>query len=119
MRPAPGRRRWIAMVSAASELGAHMVAHCPADHLAGQQIEDHGQVEPALASCDVGNVGQPDLIGPVGDKVLIQQVWRHRQGMLSVGRAHAIAAWRSSPEAMLAHHPFDPFAADGRPSARN
>ena len=36
------------------ELGAHVVAHGPTDHLAGEQIEDHGQVEPALAGCDVG-----------------------------------------------------------------
>ena len=31
------------------EFGAHVVAHCPADHLAGEQVEDHGQVEPGLA----------------------------------------------------------------------
>jgi hypothetical protein len=74
------------------------------------QPEDRGQVEPALAGCDVG--GQPDLIWPVGHKILIQQVWRHRQGMLAVGRAHAIAARRSSPYAMLAHHPLDPLAAN-------
>jgi hypothetical protein len=24
------------------ELGAHVVAHCPADHLAGKKIEDYG-----------------------------------------------------------------------------
>jgi hypothetical protein len=95
------------------ELGAHVVAHGPTDHLAGEEIEDHGQVEPPLAGRDVGNVGQPDLIGPVGHKILIQQVWRHRQGMLAVGRAHAIAAWRSSPDTMLAHHPLDPLTADG------
>jgi hypothetical protein len=39
------------------ELGAHVVAHGPTDHLAGEQIEDHGQVEPAFAGCDVGNIG--------------------------------------------------------------
>jgi len=45
-RPAGGRR-WIAMVKRGDgELGAHVVAHRPADHLAGEQIEDHGQVEP-------------------------------------------------------------------------
>ena len=54
-----------------------------------------------------------DLIGPVGDKVLIQQVWRHRQGMLAVCRAHAIAAWCSSPDAMVTHHALDPPMADG------
>jgi hypothetical protein len=31
------------------EFSAHVVTHGPADHLAGEQIEDRGQVEPALA----------------------------------------------------------------------
>jgi hypothetical protein len=53
------------------------------------------------------------LIGLVGDKVLIQQVCRHRQGMLAVGCAHAIAARRPSPETVLAHDPLDPLAANG------
>jgi hypothetical protein len=32
--------------------------------------------------------------------------------MLAVGRAHAIAARHVSPDAMPAHHPLDPLAAD-------
>jgi hypothetical protein len=32
--------------------------------------------------------------------------------MLAVGRAHAIAAWGSSPDAMVRHHTLDPPAAD-------
>jgi len=31
------------------EFGAHMIAHCPADHFAGEEIEDHGQVKPTFA----------------------------------------------------------------------
>jgi Helix-turn-helix domain len=46
-------------------------------------------------------------------KVLIQQVCRHREGMLAVGCAHAIAARRPSPETVLAHDPLDPLTADG------
>ena len=33
--------------------------------------------------------------------------------MLAVGRAHEITARGSSPDTILAHHPFDPLAADG------
>jgi hypothetical protein len=95
------------------EFGTHVIAHGPTNHLAGEQVEDHGQVEPALAGRNVGDIGQPDLIGLVGDKVLIQQVCRHREGMLAVGCAHAIAARRPSPETVLAHDPLDPLAADG------
>ena len=47
------------------------------------------------------------------DKILLEQVCRHRQAMLAVGCAHAIAARRPRPDTMLAHDPFDPLAADG------
>src|SRR3979411_2503857 len=60
-----------------------------------------------------GDIRQPDLIGPVGCEIPIQQVGGYRQVMLAVGRAYAIAAWRVSPDAVLAHHPLDPLAADG------
>ena len=50
------------------EFGAHMLAHRPADDFSGEQIEDHGQVEPALAGRDVGDVRQPDLIRLLGAK---------------------------------------------------
>jgi hypothetical protein len=50
------------------EFGTQVIAHRPADHFAGEQVEDHGQVEPALGGRDIGDIGQPDLIGPVGDK---------------------------------------------------
>ena len=75
--------------------------------------KDHGQVEPALAGRNVGDIRQPDLIGPVRDKILLEQVCRHREAMLAVGCAHAIAARRPRPETVLAHDPLDPLAADG------
>ena len=46
------------------QFGTHVLAHRPTHHLAGEQVEDHGQVEPALAGRDIGNIGQPDFIGP-------------------------------------------------------
>jgi hypothetical protein len=59
-----------------------------------------------------GDIGQPDLIGPVGDKVLVQQVYRHGERMLAVGRTDSIAARRPRPDAILSHEPRDPLAAD-------
>ncbi len=43
----------------ADELCFHPLAHRPADNLATAQIEDAGQVEPALVGGDVGEVGKP------------------------------------------------------------
>jgi hypothetical protein len=59
------------------EFGTQVIAHRPADHFACEQVEDHGQVKPALGGPDIRDIGQPDLIGPVGTEVLIQQVFRH------------------------------------------
>jgi hypothetical protein len=53
------------------EFGAHVLAHCPADDLPGEQVEDHGQVEPALAGRDLCDIRQPDLIGLLGREILI------------------------------------------------
>src|SRR4051812_21233042 len=33
--------------------------------------------------------------------------------MFAIGRAHTIAAWRVSSDAVPVHHPLDPLAADG------
>jgi hypothetical protein len=100
------------MVSGDGQFGTHVLAHRPTHHLAGEQVEDHGQVEPALAGRNVGDIRQPDLIGLVGDKILLEEVCRHGEGMLAVGCAHAIAARRPRPETVLAHDPLDPLAAD-------
>jgi len=51
----------------------------PANHLAGEQVEDHGQIEPALAGRNLGDIRQPDLIWPVRDKILLER-WRAHFG---------------------------------------
>lgn len=38
------------------------LAHGPADDLAGVHVEDGGEMEPAFARRNVGQVGQPDLV---------------------------------------------------------
>ncbi len=76
------------------EFGTPVIAHGPADHFASEQVEDHGQVKPALGGRDIRDIGEPDLIGPVGNEVLIEQVFRHGQGVLAVSRADPIAARR-------------------------
>ena len=43
-----------------SGFGAHMLAHRPADDFPGESVEDHRQVEPALAGRDIGDIRQPD-----------------------------------------------------------
>jgi hypothetical protein len=50
----------------------------PADHFSGEQVEDHGQIEPALTGWNVGDIRQPDLIGLRGREIPIRQIGRDR-----------------------------------------
>ena len=51
------------------DFGVQRLAHRPADDLAGMQIQYGGEVKPAFAGGDVGQVGEPNLAGSIGDKV--------------------------------------------------
>ena len=47
----------------------------PADDLAAPKIEDGRQIEPAFRRFQVGDVGQPALIGAGGSRPLGDEVW--------------------------------------------
>jgi hypothetical protein len=52
----------------------HPITHRPPHNLAGVQIDDHREVEPALIRSTVGNVLHPLLIRPAGGEILVQKV---------------------------------------------
>lgn len=86
-----------------TQFGAHMIAHRPADDLARGQIEDGGQVQPALAGRQVGDVGQPDCVWPRGREVLLQEIGRDREIVAAVGRAGPEPTPRQGTDAMSAN----------------
>tara|TARA_R110002051_G_scaffold22185_2_gene57741 strand:- start:1042 stop:1311 length:270 start_codon:yes stop_codon:yes gene_type:complete len=51
------------------DLGLRGLAHGPADDLAGVHVENGGEVGPAIAGWDVGEVGEPYLIGAAASKL--------------------------------------------------
>jgi len=53
------------------DAGSHVVVHRPADDLAREQVDHHGQVEPAFVGADVGDVGNPLLVRPRGREIAI------------------------------------------------
>ena len=69
------------------QLGAHVVAHRPADDLARREVENSGQVKPTFVGGDVCDVGEPDAVRCRCDELLLQPVRRDRQVMTAVGRA--------------------------------
>src|SRR5882672_1045509 len=64
------------------QFGAEVVGGGPADHAAGGEVDDGGQVQPSFPGVDVGDVAAPALVerGGVGGEVAPDQVRRRRGG---------------------------------------
>lgn len=61
------------------QFGPHMIAHRPADYLAGCQLEYGYQMQPPFFGRDIGDVGEPNRIRRGCHKALRQQVRRSRE----------------------------------------
>jgi hypothetical protein len=84
-----------------------IILHGPADDPAAVEIHDCGQVEPAFASRDVGDIADPDLVDASGGRPLGQVIGRDGMIMVAVGGADAKRAPASSHQAPFSHEPFD------------
>ena len=62
----------------------HPIADRPPDHPARMQVEDDGQIDPALPRPDPGDVTSPFLVGLARRKVLIQEVRRDVEPVVAV-----------------------------------
>ncbi len=69
------------------EFRPHVVTHRPADDFAGEEIEHGGQIEPPFLGGHVGEVGEPNLIRPLGGEFLVEPVGDDRQIVMAVGGA--------------------------------
>jgi len=65
--------------------GTQMIAHCQADDLPAVEIQDCGQIEPALIGLDISHIGKPDPVWRSGSEVAVEQVRRDREVMTAVG----------------------------------
>jgi hypothetical protein len=74
-----------------AQLGAEVVGHRPAQDLARGQVLDRGEIQPALVCGQVADVGQPDLVGPLGGEVARQPVGGDRELVAAVRRARRAA----------------------------
>ena len=66
--------------------GMQGLAHRPAHDLAGMHVDQRGEVEPALASGDVGQIREPDLVRGGRREVPPDPVRGDRVGVTAVGR---------------------------------
>ena len=58
------------------ELGAQMRRHRPADDAPAPRVEHDGEVEEAGPRRDVGDVGDPELVGPGRREVAVDEIGR-------------------------------------------
>lgn len=89
------------------QLGAQMIRHRPADDLAAVEVHDRGQIEPALISLDIGDVGEPDVVRRGGDEVALEQVRRDREIVTAVGDAHPSRPRHDGSDTVTTHQPLD------------
>src|SRR5271170_9067 len=101
---------------AAGQLRCDRLAHRPAHDAAAEQIEHHGQVQPAFASRDIGHVAGPDRVHRGHGEVAREQVGGDRQSMVAVGGAYAKTPLAARPDAVLPHRPLDPALAHANPA---
>ena len=93
-------------------LGVQGLAHGPTDDLARVHVQDRGQVQPAFAGGDVGEVSEPDLVGRRGGEVTGEPVWGDRIAMTAVRGPGPAGQRRQPAKAGAAHQPLDPRTAD-------
>ena len=93
------------------QLRPQVVAHRPSHDFARVQVHDGGDIQPALACCDVGQIRQPDLVRlGCGCELPVQQVGGNREGVAAVGGLHALAPGHKAAHAMPAHQALDAAA---------
>ena len=89
------------------QFGAQMRGGGPAEDAAGVQVHDGGQIEPALARGDVGNVTDPNLVRRGGGWALEQEVGGWMGGGICLGGAGNEGAFMQGLEAELTHESGD------------
>jgi hypothetical protein len=110
-------RRWLAQVDghlkgADREILSHAIAHRPANHTPGIEVENNSKVEPSLAGPDVRDITGPFLVGRTRREVLVEQVRRDVEPMIAVGRCLVFARAHNT-NAVIPHQSADTPMTDG------
>ena len=93
------------------EILLHAIADRPTDDTARKQINDYSQIDPPLPCPDIGDVACPLLVRPARGKVLLQEIRRNVEGVITVGRALELSA-ADDLDTILAHQAAHPALAD-------
>ena len=70
----------------------------PTDDATREQVDDDAEIQPAFVGLDIGDVGDPDLIGLRGAELLLQLVLSHDGRFAAIAaRSALVAQLRSDP----------------------
>jgi hypothetical protein len=86
-----------------NQLGSQMVCHRPADHLAAPDIHDDRQIEEARHGRNVGDVGDPQLVGAGGLEVAVHQIGRRPSLLVALRRDRTAAPAAGADQSGHAH----------------
>lgn len=86
------------------EFGPMMSRHCPTDHPAAPDIDNHRQIKSPRPGRDVCDIGYPKLVGTRSRKVTVHQIWRRSDLWISSGGPLFLAA-ADALQACLFHQP--------------
>src|SRR4051812_29342201 len=81
-----------------NELGAEMVCHGPADDPAAVGVEHDREIEEARERGHEGDVGNPELVRPLGGEVAVNQIRRGLGFGVTAGR-HPAPTTTGAPQA--------------------
>src|SRR4051812_12403069 len=99
------------MESGTDEFGLERRPHGPSDHATRAEVQEHGEIEPALGRGDRGDVSRPDAIGG-RDRKLPRQEIRGGSGVwVDMGRL-AETPPRTALEPLRPHESHHAMAAD-------
>ena len=94
----------------ADQKGINALSGRPTHHHTRFQIQDHSQVQPALARPDVGYITRPHLVDSLDVKASLKPIWAVLRPLPRPGR-HPVSAANLCYNARALHEPFHPVAA--------
>lgn len=56
------------------EVGVHPWLHRPTDNLTREEINYDGQEEPAFVGTDIGDIGNPSVVGALHGEILLKKI---------------------------------------------
>jgi len=88
------------------EVGVHRGADPPADDVAGEHVDDEGDVDEVLPGRDLGEVRHPQPVRPIHLELPVHPVQRARRLGIGHGSAHRLASTRTA-QPREPHQPLD------------